>query len=406
MIVVIGRDGQLGSELCMQLSADSINFVGIGHGRDRDCTDISDKQQTKELLSSIHPNTVINTAAFTDVDACEVYPNIALRVNGIGVKNLAEICHEINATLVHISTDYVFGSRNVFHGNNSPISPHLIPKPDNTYGISKLVGEEFIKMIHANMSCIIRTSGLYGAGKNFVKTILTSATKGEKIPVITDQICCPTYTKDLAENIISLIKSTLALGKTFHIVNDIAISWFDFAKLALKIAGMDINLITKTESSKLARRAKRPFYSALSTYSVKSIKGIKIRPHAEALADYIKTYALDQKSIDGELTEEEWNSPITFDLVGNIISLRSYASSFVRNKEIIPINSLDALQKVKLTIARLNAKETYTMPDGSVGKVRAIEEAKENTDLGRAIIDIELQKAQNLLQTAEKTLTS
>ena len=167
--------------------------------------DITQKDAVIKNIKSNAPDMVINCAAYTKVDTAEEEKDRAFQVNGIGVQNLAVVCAEMQIPLCHISTDYVFDGR-----KNKPYTPFDAANPLNIYGESKLAGEKYIQWI-LNKFYIVRTSGLYGRGdNNFVMTILRLAKERRTMKVVTDQICSPTSTANLAAGIKNLLKAEVS----------------------------------------------------------------------------------------------------------------------------------------------------------------------------------------------------
>ena len=221
--------------------------------------DITQKDAVIKNIKRSAPDIVINCAAYTKVDTAEEERGKAFQVNGIGVQNIAIACAEMQIPLCHISTDYVFDGK-----KSKPYTPFDAPNPLNVYGESKLAGEKYIQWI-TNKFYIVRTSGLYGRGNNnFVITILRLAKEQSAVKVVTDQICSPTSTANLAAGIKKLIESG-SFG-IYHIADDSedGISWFDYAREIVSMAGIRAEIIPVT-SEEFPRPAKRPAYSVLDT---------------------------------------------------------------------------------------------------------------------------------------------
>ncbi|HBG92129.1 MAG: dTDP-4-dehydrorhamnose reductase [Nitrospirae bacterium GWF2_44_13] len=221
--------------------------------------DITQKDAVIKNIKRSAPDIVINCAAYTKVDTAEEERGKAFQVNGIGVQNIAIACAEMQIPLCHISTDYVFDGK-----KSKPYTPFDAPNPLNVYGESKLAGEKYIQWI-TNKFYIVRTSGLYGRGNNnFVITILRLAKEQSAVKVVTDQICSPTYTLNLSAGIKKLIESG-SFG-IYHIADDSGsgISWFDYAREIVSMAGIRAEIIPVT-SEEFPRPAKRPAYSVLDT---------------------------------------------------------------------------------------------------------------------------------------------
>lgn len=289
--VVIGANGQLGSDLIKLLEARRstlgeselvYDVVGLRHSD----IDICDLSGARETLTQLHPSMVFNMAAFHQVDKCEDDPERAFLVNAIAPANLAQICHDLGATLVQISTDYVFGSD---YQRKAPYSETDLPGPVNVYGTSKLAGEYMVRNVLAK-HIIVRTSGLYGVagssgkGGNFIELMIRLAHEGKPIRVVNDQRLAPTFTVDLASTIIDL--ANRAQYGLFHAVSEGNCSWYEFASAIFELAGMSPDL-SPTTTDEFAARANRPRYSALSSESLTRVGVLRPRPWREALSAYM-----------------------------------------------------------------------------------------------------------------------
>jgi len=277
-VVVIGANGQLGTDLVKVLS--DWDLVPLSHAD----LDICDFVYTRKVLEDAKPGIVINAAAFTRVDDCEEEVSKAFWVNGFAVRNLAEVCRDINCVLMHISTDYVFdGMKKAPYTENDP------PNPLNVYGVSKLTGEFFVRNI-CPKHFIVRTSGLYGVagssgkGGNFVEMMIRLAKEGKPIRVVNDQVLTPTYTKDLAEKIKELLQ-TEAYG-LYHITNSGQCSWYEFASKIFELLGMKPDF-GPTTSAEFGAKAKRPAYSVLAGERLQQLGLDYVRPWWQALAAYL-----------------------------------------------------------------------------------------------------------------------
>jgi len=258
-ILVTGSDGQLGSELVEQLEKSSRN-IDLRKATISEF-DITDYDKTKNYILDFSPDLIINCAANTNVDDCEKNIDLAYRVNAIGSRNVALSANICDASLVYISTDYIFdGSK------SRPYNEFDIPNPLNIYAKTKLAGECFVKdFIHSYY--IIRTSWLYGKrGHNFIKTILELGKRNSELKVVDDQIGTPTDVKSLAIQIIKIIET--GLYGTYNVSCNGYCSWYEFACEIIKLAGLDSKVIPiKTADYPLP--AKRPGYSVLDNYILK-----------------------------------------------------------------------------------------------------------------------------------------
>ena len=244
--------------------------------------DITNKDETLSVFSKIKPDLVIHTAAWTDVDGCELGKDKAYKINSEGTENIALGCKETGATLVYISTDFVFDGK-----KRSPYKETDQANPLSIYADSKLLGENAIDRIVAGY-LIIRTGWLYGRnGKNFVDTIIEKAGIEKELKVVDDQVGSPTYTKDLAKATHVLINKMNTSSEIYHVSNSGSVSWYEYAKAILKLAGSKTKVIPIT-SKELNRPAKRPAMSVLDNSKFTGFTGYKMRNWKTALKDYIK----------------------------------------------------------------------------------------------------------------------
>ena len=281
-IVITGANGQLGTDLCRELQARDI--VPLTHSD----TEISDMDSVKSVLQRYRPDIIINTAAFVRVDDCESNADTAYRVNVLGARNIAVAAQELGAKLIHISTDYVFGGEGEPH--TIPYTEFDTPVPLNTYGKSKLAGENLVRHL-CSRHFIIRSSGLYGVtgasgkGGNFIETMLRLARERDELKVVHDQILSPTYTADLAQKITQLM--TTEYYGIFHVTNRRDCSWYEFAEEIIRLAGVGVKL-TPITSDQFPTPAQRPRFSVLDNYHLRLLGLDDMRPWQEALWGYMK----------------------------------------------------------------------------------------------------------------------
>lgn len=275
-ILILGHKGMLGSDLMLRLTkAHDVT------GRDADAFDIVSAEDCGRVVAESAPDVVINAAAYTNVDGCEVNRERCFAVNAAGVKNLALACRGKGITLVHFSTDYVFDGR-----KGTPYVEEDPPAPLNVYGASKREGEQHLRDL-AERAILIRTAWLYGPhGNNFVKTILEKASAVKTLEVVDDQIGSPTYTRDLAAAVQLLIEG----GHTgiFHVTNSGCCSWYEYACTIVRYAGMNGVTIRPIGSERSARPALRPSWSVLSCRKFTAASGMTLPPWQSALRDYLK----------------------------------------------------------------------------------------------------------------------
>jgi dTDP-4-dehydrorhamnose reductase len=282
-VIVTGADGQLGSELCRQLGLRARGFT-------RSECDLSDRSQLQRLLEEYRPQIVINTAAYTAVDRAEVEATLCHEINADAVLTMAHSCREIDATLVQISTDYVFGAD---QARNVPYVEEDEPSPLNSYARSKLVGEQYAA--EAGKYFVIRTGGLYGlrakpTQNNFVDTMLRLSGERDVLRVVADQHCTPSYTAHVASALLQLM-ATNAYG-LYHLVNAGAATWYEFATEIFRIAGIEIQ-VEAIASSEYKTAAKRPNYSVLKTDKLNAL-GICLPTWNEALKEYLRSCGLNR----------------------------------------------------------------------------------------------------------------
>jgi dTDP-4-dehydrorhamnose reductase len=224
---------------------------------DHQSLDISDPDRVKHTIQNDQPDYVINCAAWTDVDGCELDRDRAFAVNAAGPENLAQASREVNAGLITISTDYVFdGRKDGFYTQRDQ------PTPESTYGLSKLEGERRAQLAHAR-TIVVRTGFVFGpGGTNFLSTIIERAKRGDKLKAISDAYGTPTYAPDLARRLREL--SELDLPGTFHVVNaGPGVSYEEFAQAALELSGHQSTNLENVEMDSLSRPAPRPRNSRL-----------------------------------------------------------------------------------------------------------------------------------------------
>ena len=280
-IALIGSTGQLGTDFKKVIP------VKLLINLDYPDFDLTEKDVIREKLLAIRPDIVINTAAYNLVDRAEDFPDEALAVNYQGVKNLVDICLELDCILVHYSTDYVFGADLDRH---TPYAEDDIPGPVNKYGESKLLGEREV-IARLKKYFVIRTSGLFGTagsqgkGGNFIESIIKKSQETGELQVVNDQILTPTYTLDLA-------KQTWALVQTdyyglYHITSEGECSWHEFAREVMKYINPNLQ-IESVPSSSYKTVARRPAYCVLENKKLKSLGLNQMRPWPETIVDYLK----------------------------------------------------------------------------------------------------------------------
>lgn len=252
-ILVTGAGGMLGRGVVR--AAERAGHVAIGLPRAE--LDVTDAAAVAERVASERPHAVINCAAYTDVDRAEEEPEAAMRVNAEGAGFVAAAAAAAGASVLYISSDYVFDGR-----KGAPYLESDEPAPLSAYGRSKLAGERATAAAGPR-HLVARSSWLFGAGgRNFVETMLSLGGERGELRVVTDQVGCPTYTAHLADALVGLAEH--GAHGTCHAAGGGACSWFEFAVEILSRAGVPA-LVEPCTSEDFPRPAPRPAYSALAT---------------------------------------------------------------------------------------------------------------------------------------------
>jgi dTDP-4-dehydrorhamnose reductase len=283
-ILVTGSEGMLGKAIVKSLKSGGARVIctDIQSGENR--LDITMPEQVSDFVERIKPDIIIHTAAYTDVDACEKFPEKAYAVNAKGVKNIAWAAKDTRAFLIYISTDYIFDGE-----KKAPYVEQDRPDPISVYGKSKLAGEDAVRGI-IDGYLIIRTSWLFGkGGKNFVDTIIEKAKSGKALRVVDDQKGSPTYAADLAEAIKTLLLTAYNQqpATIMHITNSGACTWHEFAKEILRLKEIDGIEIESVSSYDMPMSAKRPAMSILDNSRYISLSGRALPPWQDALKCYL-----------------------------------------------------------------------------------------------------------------------
>jgi len=280
-VAVIGADGQLGSDLVVAFSENGDAVSALTH---KDI-EISDLSSVTRALDGIRPQVIVNTAAMHHVENCEREPEKAFAVNALGPRNLALVARDLEAVLLHVSTDYVFdGSK------GSPYLEEDNPRPLNAYGITKLAGEHFVRATTPK-HFVVRTSGLYGkspcrakGGLNFIELMLKLAKERGEVKVVDNEIVSPTSTGELAQQMVQLSRSD-CYG-LYHATAEGSCSWYEFAReiftvtdtpVRLKVAGPD----------EFPAKVPRPKYSVLENRALKGRGLNAFKPWQDGLHQYL-----------------------------------------------------------------------------------------------------------------------
>lgn len=281
-VAIFGSGGQLGVELLAVFRARGYQVAGF----ERTTVDITDQALVEKTLAQFDPAVVINSAAYNQVDVAEKEPQAAFVVNALAVRNLAMACRQIDARLVHFSTDYVFdGMAGRAYTEND--APH----PLGAYAVSKLAGELYARA-YLDRPLVIRTSGVFGPGGldtargNFVELMLRLAGQGQTVRVVEDHVASPTFAPALAARTADLVEKKI--DGIIHAGGGEPISWFEWAGKIFRAAGLHPEL-KPTNEREFRTAARRPRYSALSNGKMESL-GIAPMPTLdEAIRQYLET---------------------------------------------------------------------------------------------------------------------
>ena len=280
-VAVIGSTGQLGQDLMRAFGDEATGFA-------HEDLDVTDEAGVASAIGSLRPGWVLNTAAFHRVDDCEDDPSTTFAVNALGALNVARAAADVGSGVAFYSTDYVFGGQ--ARERNYPYEEGDGLQPISVYGASKVAGEQLVAQANPR-HLVLRSAGLYGTatsrkGWTFPELMINKARTDGRVRVVTDQVLSPTFTADLAEKTKELIEHE-AVG-LFHLTNDGECSWFEFAKGAFELAGVEAEM-EPVDSAQFKQRARRPSYSALASSRLEEVGLSPMRPWREALGDYLDT---------------------------------------------------------------------------------------------------------------------
>ena len=253
--LIVGGAGQLGNDLQHVLADSNDPVVAL----DLPEIDITDVSSVESAIGRHHPDVVVNAAAYTAVDAAEADEATAQLVNGVGPSVLAQVCADQSDTwLVQVSTDYVFAG-----DATEPYNELADPNPQSAYGRTKLAGELAVREILPDRSYVVRTAWLYSEhGGNFVKTMLKLEQGHATVAVVDDQLGQPTWSRDLAEQIVALVQADAPAG-IYHGTNAGAVTWHGFTREIYRLLGLDPERVTPTTTAAFPRPAPRPAFSVL-----------------------------------------------------------------------------------------------------------------------------------------------
>ena len=277
MVLITGILGQLGYDVSKELTKRGVEFIAPSLEE----LELTTEAGAKNFILEKKPETVIHCAAYTAVDKAESESELALTINGLGTRWVAEACREVGAKMIYISTDYVFGG-----DGKIPYEINDEKNPVNMYGKSKLLGEDAVNAV-VERHFIVRTSWVFGInGHNFIKTMLRLAETHKKIRVVNDQIGSPTYTVDLARLLADMAESE-KFG-TYHATNEGFCSWAEFTREIFDQAGLDVE-VEGIPTIEYPTPARRPFNSRLSKKSLDEA-GFKRLPTWQ---DAVKRYLVE-----------------------------------------------------------------------------------------------------------------
>jgi dTDP-4-dehydrorhamnose reductase len=280
-VAVLGANGQLGADVVLAFRQAGDEVIPLNH----EDVEVSDELSVVSALSNASAELVVNTTAMHNAEKCELDPARAFAVNALGTKFLARGCEARGSVFVHVSTDYVFGGE-----KRTPYVETDLPRPVNTYGISKLAGEHFA-LCENRKTFVVRTSALFGShpcrakgGDNFVGLMLRLGRERGKVKVVDDELVSPTYTVDLADQIVRLARSA-AFG-VYHATSTGQCTWHEFATAIFGEAGIDVVNEVATAAD-FPAKVRRPTYSVLDNRALRD-RGLDVMPTwRDALKRYI-----------------------------------------------------------------------------------------------------------------------
>lgn len=288
-VMITGANGQLGRALYELLASESkVTLILTGSASSAKEApfpiyplDITDREVVSSFVREQNPDVIINCAAYTKVDLCESNEAEALKINGDGPRYLARSAKEVDAKLIHVSTDYVFDGK-----AKKPYIETDKTNPVSAYGRTKLAGEQAV-MEEWDKVFIVRTAWLYGDGKNFVKTMLSLADTHKELRVVNDQYGTPTTTVELA-NMLWYLAKTEQYG-IYHGTCEGSTTWYEFAKEIFRVFHKQV-IVHPVTSEEYNATADRPEYSVLDNHKLNTETDYRMKDWKEALLDYGKRY--------------------------------------------------------------------------------------------------------------------
>ncbi len=282
-IAVIGANGQLGMDVVSAFSSNGDEVSSLTHSD----IELSNIDSVSKRLQELRPQVIINTAAMHQVENCEREPEKAFEVNGLGARNLALVARDVGATLMHVSTDYVFDG-----AKGNPYEETDAPNPLNVYGNTKLCGEYFVRST-VEKHFVLRTSAIYGhnpcrakGGLNFIELMLKLAKERGKVRVVDSEIVTPTSTSELARQMARLSHSD-AYG-LYHATAEGSCSWHEFATEVFAMTNTKVNLEV-AGPNEFPAKVPRPKYSVLENRGLKNHKINIFKPWQDGVREYLSS---------------------------------------------------------------------------------------------------------------------
>ena len=280
-VVVIGANGQLGSDVAIAFAEKGDEVCSLTHAD----IEVADLDSASRALRGLRPQLIVNTAAMHHVEKCEREPEKAFAANALGPRNLALVARDLGASLMHVSTDYVF--------DGSKMSPYVeqdAPRPLNVYGITKLAGEHFVRCV-TGKHFVVRTSGLYGkhpcrakGGLNFVESMLKLARERGEVRVVDNEVVTPTSSAELARQMVVLSRSD-CYG-LYNATAEGSCSWYEFAREIFAATGTRVSIKVAAPTEFYAK-APRPKYSVLENRELKAHGLNRFEPWQNGLRRYL-----------------------------------------------------------------------------------------------------------------------
>lgn len=282
--LVVGAGGMLGHDLMEVIAGAGHEVVGL----DLPDIDITSQESVAAALKAVDPQVVVNAAAYTAVDAAEDDEVTALRVNGDGPRVLAAaVAARPGTRLVRVSTDYVFAG-----DADTPYAEDADPAPRSAYGRTKLAGEQAVRELLPDRGYVVRTAWLYGVhGPNFVKTMLGLEAAKPSVAVVDDQRGQPTWSRDLAAQIVALVDADAPAG-IYHGTSSGETTWFGLTREIYRLIGADPDRVEPTTTDAFPRPAPRPAYSVLGHDRWAAVGLAPIRDWRDALAEVLPRFAI------------------------------------------------------------------------------------------------------------------